>query len=149
MSAVRTKARGQEKRGRVICREDTGWNERERARTSGSGNEWSVASLARPALGRARLPNVLSFSRRIDCGAPFDLARPIDGPSPGPECCSTFGFAPRIRGEGRAVISSRTKYPRLGPVFSVVTSWDRVHVRLRKHHAVIREPCPTKVGLAD
>ena len=99
--------------------------------------------------GRARLPNVLSFSRRIDCGGPPDLARPIDGPSRGPECCSTFGFAPRIRGEGRAVISSRTKYPRLGPVFSVVTRSDRVHVRLRKHHAVIREPRPTKVGLAD
>ena len=60
-----------------------------------------------------------------------------------------FSFVARIGGVGRAVNRSGTEYPRLGPVFSVVTRWDRVHVRLRKHHAVIREPRSTKVGLAD
>ena len=36
-----------------------------------------------------------------------------------------------IRGEGRAVISSRTKYPRLGMGFGGLKRWDRGRLRLR------------------
>jgi hypothetical protein len=62
-----------------------------------------------------------------------DLARLMDAPSRGSECCSKFGLEATIarRSVGGALIRSRVEYPRLGTGLGVARGWDRTRLQLR------------------
>jgi len=93
MSAIMTNARGQEKRRRVICREDTGRNDRERARMVVGRKSRRDMALGRnhPAARRDFRPTVSRPSRPRKRGsAPRIFPKKYSPPYPldTKGCCS-------------------------------------------------------------